>query len=99
MMCKIIKVAGTSLEPCLKDGDFVVVSKTPILLNYVRPGSLVVFHQPGYGTLIKQVGSVASDGRKIMVQGMQPESVDSRIFGAVRLSDVIGVVVWQIRRK
>lgn len=93
-MCRILRIQGDSLDPEYKDGDFLLISKIPILLNMVRPGDIVVFHQPGYGTLVKKVDKFTPDGQNIYVIGLKLESIDSRIFGHVRKSDLVGKVIW-----
>ena len=95
-MCRILRIQGDSLNPEYQDGDFLFISKIPILLNLVYPGDLVVFRQPGYGTLVKKVGNFSSDRQNIHVIGTNPESIDSRIFGDVRKSDLLGKVIWHI---
>ncbi len=97
MILKVIKVRGASLAPDFADGDFVVTSTVPIFLRRLRPGDVVVFHQPGYGRLIKRVERIEPCGR-LFVAGSGEGSTDSRAFGPVHPSDVQGVVIWHIRR-
>jgi signal peptidase I len=96
-MCRILRIQGDSLNPEYQDGDFLLISKIPIFLNMVHPGDLVVFHQPGYGTLVKKIEKFTPDRQNIYVFGLTPESVDSRIFGHVRKSDLVGKVIWHFR--
>ena len=96
-MLKLLKIVGDSLTPNFEHGDFVLVSKIPFLFRSPSPGDVIAFHQPGYGLLIKRIQEVNSDG-KLKVIGTLPESVDSRVFGAVRQEDMIGKVVWHIRK-
>ncbi len=93
-MCRILRIQGDSLDPEYKDGDFILISKIPIFLNLVHPGDLVVFHQPGYGTLVKIIERLTPDRQHIYVIGLKTESIDSRIFGQVRKSDLVGKVIW-----
>ena len=59
---------------------------------------MIVFHQPGHGTLIKRVRKVLNAGRAFEVRGTQVESTDSRNFGPVPRERVLGKVIWHIRR-
>ena len=97
-MFGIIKVTGHSLEPLFREGDFVLALKIPFLLRRLRPGDVIVFHHPLYGTLIKQVETILAGGEEIWVIGVHPDSTDSRQFGPIPAKDVIGKVVWHIRR-
>lgn len=60
---------------------------------------MVVFRQPGYGTLIKRVIQVLDQGRAFDVRGTQIDSTDSRDFGPVPKANMIGKVIWHIRQK
>jgi signal peptidase I len=97
-MLRIIRVSGFSLLPDYDHGDFVVTSKIPVLLKRLRPGDVIVFNQPGYGRLIKRIERVRPERGEVFVVGSHSSSVDSRQFGAVRLSDVTGKVILHVRR-
>ncbi len=97
-MLRLIKVRGHSLYPDVRDGDFVLAARVPFPSGKIRAGELIVFRQPGYGTLIKRVRRVLEDGRAYEVRGTQIESTDSRNFGPVPLDRVIGRVIWHIRQ-
>ncbi len=96
-MLKLLKVRGDSLAPEYSQGDFVFVSKIPFLFSPPAPGMVIAFRQPGYGLLIKRIDSVTGDGG-LKVTGTHPDSIDSRTFGLVRSADIIGRVVWHIRK-
>jgi nickel-type superoxide dismutase maturation protease len=97
-MLRLLRISGDSLTPEFQHGDFVLVSKIPFLFSPPTPGNVVAFHQPGYGLLIKRIQAINPDGG-VMVSGSHPESVDSRVFGAVRPSDLLGRVIWHIRKR
>ena len=46
-----------------------LVSKIPFLFRHPRPGDIVVFRLPDYGTLIKKIYHVESDTGAIEVRG------------------------------
>jgi signal peptidase I len=97
-MFRLIKVRGHSLHPEVRDGDFVLAARVPFPSGKIRAGELIVFRQPGYGTLIKRVHRVLEDGRAYEVRGTQVESTDSRNFGPVPFENVVGRVIWHIRQ-
>ena len=96
-MLRLLKIRGDSLTPEFQEGDFVLVSKVPFFFSPVSPGDIIAFRQPGYGLLIKRVQSVDRDG-EIEVIGSHPDSIDSRVFGPIRDKDIIGKVIWHIRK-
>lgn len=99
MIFEIIKVSGHSLHPAYEDGDFVLVSKLPILLFGIHPGDVVVFDHPSLGKLIKLVERVEDGGNQVFVVGLDPFSRDSRVFGTVPRAMVLGKVIGHIRKK
>jgi signal peptidase I len=96
-MLKFLKVMGNSLTPLYREGDFVLVTKFPYLLNKLKPGDVVAFKHPIYGTMIKMIDQVSQDGEKLFVTGTQPDSVDSRQFGTIERNTLIGVLFWHIK--
>ena len=96
-MFRLLKLAGDSLTPEYQIGDFVLISKIPFLFHPPSPGDVVAFHQPGYGLLIKRIQGVSLDGQ-LTVTGTHPESVDSHTFGPVRRENLLGKVIWHIRK-
>ena len=97
-MLRFIKVLGQSLAPDYREGDFVLVAKIPFLLNRLKKGDTVVFNHPVYGTMIKMVESSQAVRGEIFVLGTHQDSVDSRHFGPIRTADLIGKVIWHIRK-
>lgn len=97
-MLKLVKVSGNSLLPKYRDGDFVVVSRIPVILGMLAPGDAVTFETKDYGTMIKIVDSVSPDGMQLVVKGIHPLSVDSRQIGPVSKRNVTGKVIWHIKK-
>jgi len=97
VILSIFKIRGTSLAPEFQDGDFVLASHIPIWFRRLRVGDVVVFRQPGYGTLIKRVAEFTPCGH-LVVRGDDNGSVDSRAFGPVLPSHVRGRILWHIKR-
>jgi nickel-type superoxide dismutase maturation protease len=97
-MIQILKVTGESLSPLFIEGDFVLVSKISFVLRKITAGDIVVFRHPIYGTMIKKVDRISPDGEEIIVLGTHPESTDSRQFGPLRRRQLIGKVIWHIRK-
>jgi signal peptidase I len=86
------------MAPEYSPGDFVLVSKIPFLITPPIPGDVIAFRQPGYGLLIKRIQNVTRE-EEVNVIGNLPESVDSRVFGPVRHKDIVGKVIWHIKKE
>lgn len=96
-MIKILRVEGRSLEPDFQEGDYVVISKIPLLWRKACPGDVVAFHKPPYGLLIKRV-EYLTPGGELFVLGTHAASVDSLQFGPVRPQDILGKVIGHVKK-
>jgi nickel-type superoxide dismutase maturation protease len=96
-MCRFLRISGDSLVPDYREGDFVLVCRIPFLIGRIKPGHVVAFRHPDYGTMIKKVAALVPDGR-LFVTGTGRHSVDSRRFGPIARDTLIGRVVWHIHR-
>ncbi len=88
----LVRVAGTSMEPALTDGD--VLLTRPATRRCARPGRLVVVADPRNDDhlVVKRVRSVTAEG--VDVRGDLPErSTDSRAWGPVPASAIRRIVV------
>ena len=97
-MLRMVRVTGESLSPLFQEGDYVLITTIPFVVNKIKAGDTIVFLNPSYGTLIKQVEQANREEGTISVVGLNPNSVDSRRFGPIRWEDVIGKVIWHIAR-
>jgi len=97
-MLQILRVSGISLSPAFNEGDFVLAVKIPFVISGLRPGDVIVFRHPEFGTLIKRVDHLSPGGEEVFVVGTQENSVDSRQFGLINIKDVTGKVIWHIRK-
>lgn len=95
-MLRLLKVRGESLWPDFRPGDYVLAAGVPFPVRKIKPGDVIVFNQPGYGTLFKRVQRVLEDGGAFDVRGTQVASSDSRNFGPVPRARVSGKVIWHI---
>jgi len=90
-------VKGESMVPTLSDGDLLLVSKfvTPkigviVIVRHSLPGKSYAF---GFGDarLVKRVVGI-EDGKYIVMGDNREHSLDSRYFGPVEKSDIVGRV-------
>lgn len=96
-MLRLLKVRGASLWPDFREGDYVLTAGVPFPARKIKAGDVIVFRQPGYGTLIKRVRHVLENGQAYDVRGTQIASSDSRNFGPVPQDQIAGKVIWHIR--
>jgi len=92
----LVRVAGDSMLPTLRDGDVLLVRRGAS----VRPGRLVVVDLPGRGPAVKRATHRVPEGW--WVERDNPAAgVDSWLVGAVAAQDVRAVVLarlWPPRR-
>ena len=95
-MLKFVKIAGNSLYPKIKPGDYVMVFHPPWFFSTIHQGDMIVFNHHVYGRLIKMVTSIDEQKGEIKVGGLHSESMDSAALGPVRKRDIVGKVIWHI---
>ena len=85
-----VVVEGLSMTPTLEPGDRLLVLRRRI----VSPGDVVALRDPRDRTqlLVKRVAAVTADAVRVLGDN-EGSSTDSRSFGAVGRSDVVGTVV------
>jgi len=83
-----VAVTGHSMEPTLRDGDWLLVDRR----GRPRPGSLVVAEDPrAVGRLIvKRVNGVGTDSQ-LQLSSDHPAHA-GELIGPVRPADVVGIV-------
>jgi phage repressor protein C with HTH and peptisase S24 domain len=97
-MFKLLKVKGNSLMPEYHEGDFVIIRKIPFSTKKYRSGDILIFEHPDYGLMIKELFAVSTSETLLTVHGTHPDSIDSRDFGPINASDVMGKVIWHIKK-
>ena len=98
-MFRLLKVRGQSLTPVFQEDDYVLILRASFPGLRIKTGDVIVFDQPPYGRLIKQVRQVLDSGESFAVRGSQISSTDSRNFGPVSRICILGKVIWHIKPK
>ncbi|RJG39539.1 S24/S26 family peptidase [Motilimonas pumila] len=93
-MFKLLKVTGTSMQPSLHHGDFVVVYSH--FLN-IQVGELVIAKHPSLPNMIKRVLKVDSKQR-VLLAGDHSSSISSINIGWIPRSQITHKVFFRIRR-
>jgi nickel-type superoxide dismutase maturation protease len=87
------QIIGKSMRPTLKAGDMVLVNKAAYWLSLPKRNDIIALRDPRDGkTLIKRIIKIEEKG--YFVQGDNKNaSTDSRIFGMIRRSEIIGKII------
>ena len=89
-----VAVAGDSMDPALRDGEWWIARRT----RSVGVGDVVVIDHPESPDLLAVKRIVRADGVGWWVEGDNPgRSRDSRHFGPVPVSRILGRVVLRYR--
>ena len=97
-MFRIIKIEGESMSPDYNNGDFVIVTRLPLLLNTVKINSVLVFTTQNYGILIKKISDIDRVKKKYFFKGSNKNSVTTEMIGAIDKKDIIGVVLLHFKK-
>jgi signal peptidase I len=98
LMIRFFRVKGESMLPLLAEGDLALAVNWYWLTGPLKVGDIVVFRHFMYGTLVKQVDRLLTETGRLTVRGTRAVSLDSQEFGPVAQTDVLGKVVWRVRR-
>lgn len=90
-MLQLFKISGDSLYPFYKNGQRVLCRKV-FESTSVKVNDTVVFKKEKYGLIIKKVTSIQNDG--YFVEGTDPLSIDSRIFGVIPHQEILYKVLF-----
>ena len=91
------------MEPTLRAGDWLLVDPAAYRRRAPATGDLVVAPDPREATrvLVKRVARI-DEARRLVLVGEAPDaSTDSRVFGSIAPSDVVGrpwFRYWPLRR-
>jgi nickel-type superoxide dismutase maturation protease len=91
-MIAIRRVSGISMIPTLKPGGIVLALR----VKKYKIGDIVIFAHDSLDK-IKRISSI--NGYDYQVIGDNPEhSTDSREFGRINQSEILGKVIWPINK-
>lgn len=90
-----VRVQGHSMAPCLKDGAVVLIDRRALRRRPPRLGEIVLARHPYQSDLelLKRVARLEADGACFLTGDAAEESTDSRSFGALAPSALLGVAV------
>lgn len=97
MAFQIVRVAGQSMEPKYRSGDYLLVWTLKRLFK-PKAGDAILFKHARHGLMVKLVESRGADGR-YAVRGLHPLSSETRTLGLIPEDDVIGKVALCFRAK
>jgi signal peptidase I len=98
LIFQIIKITGRSLTPILENGDYIIICKHSFILKKLKVGDIIVFNQPTYGLMVKQISKIIEHGKEFFVTGLHEQSIDSGTLGPININSIIGKKVLRIRK-
>lgn len=92
MLLKILKVHGHSMQPKIRNGQKVFVSKLPYFFISPKINDIVAFKFEEK-IFVKRIKSISKD-KHILVGDNKNDSLDSRKIGAIPKKNILGKIVW-----
>jgi len=88
------KVMGNSMSPLLKPGEEILVATRAYRKSLPKIGDVVVLKHPGqnYLTIVKRIIDIDINHNCFLVGDNLAQSVDSRHWGSIKSSNLIGKV-------
>ena len=89
------QVEGDSMKPTLNDAEVVLVKRT----RSVQIGDVVLANHPFKKSvkMLKRVTEISGQGHFQLAGDNPDESTDSRTFGSIQPSDILGRIVGRLR--
>ena len=81
------------MSPDFQDGDFVIIVTARFILERLKVGDTIIFHDKYYGTLIKRIATFDPDTSGYYVEGTRVDSLDSSRLGTIRRENIKGKVI------
>ena len=91
---RLVRVTGRSMLPLLQPGDLLFVDVHAYQEECPQVGELVVAFHPQQPTLkiIKRISGILVDNRYVLSSDNPLEGTDSRTFGPLPLTSIVGKV-------
>ncbi len=96
LVVKPYRIHGPSMLPEFKSGSLVLVEKLSYRFRNPARGEVVVFNSPLGGQQVDRVIKEVETQMYWVEGDNAEESTDSRQFGPVAKSDIMGRVIWRV---
>lgn len=98
MPIRIFKIKDNSMQPSLKDGDYVITSVLPYLFSRPKANDMVILKHPKKSFfIVKRIDRETPFGYFVMGDN-RAASEDSREFGTIARSSIVGKVISVVSR-
>ncbi len=93
---EIFEIEGESMSPILNEGDLALVNFQAEL----KEGDIILAHHPFEkgSKLIKRIWKITPDGKYFLIGDNLAKSTDSRNFGELPATDILGKVVAKLKK-
>ncbi|MBA4180113.1 MAG: nickel-type superoxide dismutase maturation protease [Anaerolinea sp.] len=94
------EVSGASMSPTYNPGDWLIVDLRAFRGRLPRPGEVVILRDPRAPKrqIMKRVSAVTLHGELDVRGDNRAESTDTRTFGPVERSLLVGKVLWRFHK-
>ena len=88
-------VEGKSMQPTFEEGEHLLINKLLYKIKKPKKGDIIVLHDPSdkQRLLVKRVFEIQKDKVKVISDNI--DGSDSRTFGLVNITNVVGKVFFR----
>jgi len=92
LLLRKFRVHGHSMEPIIGNDKLILVSKIPYLFSRPKVKDVIAFKN-GKEVLVKRIIKISAGNYKVEGDNLK-DSLDSRSFGSVSKTDILGKVIY-----
>lgn len=76
-----------------KNGDFVLILKSPFFKYLLSEGRDVVFKKEPYGVMIKSIDKINKEKKTLDLKGLNEKSISKELLKNISYDKVLGIVI------
>lgn len=94
IMLYLRRISGNSMDPTLRNGDYIVAAKS--YFTHYQVADIVLVQHPQFGEIIKRIYQI-DDNLQYWLCGDGTDTLSPQTMGAINRSDIKAKLLWHIK--